>query len=180
MTPFNPSSMSFDSPYEWNYRNHIARKMFSTKRRAFLITFGVKHPEQLGFGFDAIQEQQETDHLPSSMVEGVSLYRGMLEKNHQAMLAGDEKTAMAMRKDANRLTVKLNGGDPRILGGPDAPGHILCGNSRTARHGAHVGAEGRFYGQCRRHAGAYRDGRPDRRIRRHECTRILPQCRRAR
>jgi hypothetical protein len=41
----------------------------------------MKHPQQLGFGFDAIQEQQETAHLPSSMVEGVSLYRGMLARS---------------------------------------------------------------------------------------------------
>ena len=53
------------------------------------------HPEQLGFGFEEIQEQQETAHLPSAMSDGIARYRAILEQNHQAMLAGDEKTAMA-------------------------------------------------------------------------------------
>lgn len=41
------------------------------------------------------------------------------------MLAGDHKAAMAIRKDANRLAKKLNGGDVGILAGPDAPGNVL-------------------------------------------------------
>jgi hypothetical protein len=98
--------------------------MFSTCRPGFLNGFGT-HPEQLGFGFEEIQEQKETAHLPSEMNDGVTLYRTMLEKNHQAMLAGDEKAAMNIRKEANRLAVKLNGGDLAILGDPDAPGHVL-------------------------------------------------------
>jgi hypothetical protein len=49
----------------------------------------------------------------------------MLERNNQAMLAGDAKTAMAIRKEANRQAVKLNDGDLGILGGPDAPGYVL-------------------------------------------------------
>jgi hypothetical protein len=42
------------------------------------------------------------------------------------MLAGDEETARAIRNDANRLAVKLNGDDIGILGGPDVE------NRRTA------------------------------------------------
>jgi hypothetical protein len=69
----------------------------------------MKHPRQLGFGFDAIQEEHETAHLPSSMDDGVSLYRTMLVKNHEAMLAGDEKGARARldggyRRDARNCT----------------------------------------------------------------------------
>lgn len=89
-------------------------------------------PEQLGFGFDEIQEQQETAHLPSSMVEGIAAYRALLEKNHQAMLDGDEKAVMAIRKEANRLALKLNDDDPAILGGPDAPGYILMRETAAA------------------------------------------------
>jgi hypothetical protein len=85
----------------------------------------MKRPQQLGFGFDAIQEQQETAHLPSAMDDGVHLYRAMLVKNHEAMLAGDEKGAAAIQKEAARLATKLNGGEPGILGGPEAPGHVL-------------------------------------------------------
>jgi len=81
--------------------------------------------EQLGFGFEAMLDEQESAHLPAAVGEGIEAYRQMLEKNHQAMLAADEKTAMAIRKEANRLAVKLNGGEPGILGGPDAPGYVL-------------------------------------------------------
>jgi hypothetical protein len=83
------------------------------------------HPEQLGFGFDKFQEERETAHLPSAIDEGVTHYRALLAQNHQAMLAGDEKAVMNIRKKANRLAVKLNDGDVAILGGPDAPGYVL-------------------------------------------------------
>jgi hypothetical protein len=82
-------------------------------------------PQQLGFGFDEIEEQKETAHLPSAVGEGTAHYRTLLEQHHQAMLAGDEKTALAIRSDANRLAVKLNGNDIAILGDADAPGYAL-------------------------------------------------------
>jgi len=82
-------------------------------------------PEQLGFGFDDIFEQKEAASLPSTMEDGIAHYRALLEKHHNAMLAGDEATAMAMREEGNRLAVTLNKGEPGILGGPDAPGYVL-------------------------------------------------------
>jgi hypothetical protein len=82
-------------------------------------------PEQLGFGFDAMLEEQEAAHLPAAMDEAIAHYRGMIEHHHQAMLAGDEKTVMEIRKDATRLAVKLNNGEAGIFGGPDAPGYVL-------------------------------------------------------
>ena len=82
-------------------------------------------PQQLGFGFDKIREEQETAHLPSEIEQGIAHYRGMLEKHHAAMLAGDEKGAAAIQKEAVRLAVKLNDGEPGILGGPEAPGYVL-------------------------------------------------------
>ena len=82
-------------------------------------------PQQLGFGFDEIEEQRETAHLPSSMDEGITHYRALLEKNNEAMLAGDVARAMATRKEAERLAIKLNGGEFGILAGPDAPGYVL-------------------------------------------------------
>lgn len=101
--------------------------------------------EQLGFGFEAMAEEQETAHLPSEMEAGIGAYRVMLEQHHQAMLEGDEKRVMAIRKDANRLAVKLNGGEPSILGGPDAPGYVLM-DSTAARPGMVPmwGQEGEF------------------------------------
>jgi len=70
-------------------------------------------------------EEQATAHLPSDMEAGIAAYRTMLEKNHQAMLAGDEKTAMAIRKEANRLAEKLDPQDHGILSGPEASGYLL-------------------------------------------------------
>ena len=75
-------------------------------------------PQQLGFGFDKIREEQETAHLPSEIEQGIAHYRGMLEKHNAAMLAGDEKGAASIQKEAVRLATKLNDGEPGILGGP--------------------------------------------------------------
>jgi hypothetical protein len=83
------------------------------------------NPAQMGFGFEAMAEEQETAHLRSEMEAGITAYRAMLEQHNQAMLAGDEKRVMAIRKEANRLAVKLNGGEPSILGGAGAPGYVL-------------------------------------------------------
>jgi hypothetical protein len=89
-------------------------------------------PEQLGFGFDKIREEQETAHLPSDIEQGIAHYRGMLEQHNAAMLAGDEKGAVAVQKEAVRLAVKLNDGEAGILGGPDAPGYVLMNGTAAA------------------------------------------------
>jgi hypothetical protein len=92
----------------------------------------MKHPQQLGVGFDAIQEQQETAHLPSEIKQGIEHYRGMLEKHNVAMLAGDENGAAAIQKEARRLATKLNDGEPGILAGPEAPGYVLMNATAAA------------------------------------------------
>jgi len=86
--------------------------------------------EQLGFGFDEMAEEQRTAHLPSQIDEGTACYRKMLERHNAAMLVSDESEAIAIRKEAHDLARKLNGGEPGILGGPDAPGYVLM--NRTA------------------------------------------------
>ena len=70
-------------------------------------------------------EEQESAHLPTEMAEAIPVYRQMLEDHNQAMVAGNERAAMAVRKEANRLAIKLNGGLLGVLGGPDAPGEVL-------------------------------------------------------
>ncbi len=102
-------------------------------------------PQQLGFGFDAMLDEQEAAHLPSAMTEGIALYCSMLEQHNGAMLEGDERRAMAIRKEANRLAVKLNGGEVGILASPDASGYRLM--STTASSPGTVplwGQEGEF------------------------------------
>ena len=104
-----------------------------------------RESEQLGFGFDAMADEQETAHLPSEMEAGIAAYRAMLEQHNRAMLGGDEKRVMAIRKEANRLAVKLNGGEPGILGGREAPGYVLMDS--TAAPAGNVpmwGQEGEF------------------------------------
>jgi hypothetical protein len=90
-------------------------------------------PQLLGFGFDAMEEERRTAHLASDIDTGIAQYRGMLEKHNAAMLAGDEKAAMDIRKEANRLAVKLNGGETGILGGRDAPSYRLMDGTAAAR-----------------------------------------------
>ena len=92
-------------------------------------------PQQLGFGFEKFREEQETAHLPSEIEHGVAHYRGMLEKHNAAMLAGDEKGAASIQKEAVRLATKLNDGEPGILGGPEAPGYVLM-NATAAPPGS--------------------------------------------
>ena len=59
------------------------------------------------------------------MAEAIPVYRKLIESHDRAMVAGDEKAAMKIRKEANRMAVKLNGGEMGVLGGPDAPGYAL-------------------------------------------------------
>jgi len=82
-------------------------------------------PEQLGFGFDQMAEEQRTAHLPSTMEEAIPYYRKLIERHHAAMLAGDIPVAMKIREEAHDLAYKVNGGDTAIKGGPDAPAYVL-------------------------------------------------------
>jgi hypothetical protein len=82
-------------------------------------------PEQLGFGFDEMAEEQRTAHIPSTMEEAIPYYRKLIQRHHEAMMAGDVEKTMAIRGEAHDLAVKLNGGKPGICGGPDAPACVL-------------------------------------------------------
>jgi hypothetical protein len=81
--------------------------------------------EQLGFGFDEMAEEARTAHIPATMEAAIPFYRELIEKHHAAMMAGDVAAAMAVRKEAEDLAVKLNGGFMGINGGPDAPCPVL-------------------------------------------------------
>lgn len=89
---------------------------------------------QLGFDAllaeaDAVNRQaafeKECGHLPATMDEALPFYRGLIERHHAAMLAGDLDAAMALREEAHNLALRLNDGEPGILAGPDAPGCVL-------------------------------------------------------
>lgn len=94
-----------------------------------------KHPDQLGF--DALLEtaaqdntarafEKETTHLPSDWAEATAYHRDQIDRHHEAMLANDFEVAMEIRNDAYLLAKKLNGSEPGILAGENAPGCVLA------------------------------------------------------
>jgi hypothetical protein len=93
----------------------------------------MRQPQQLGFGFDQIEEDKRPRIFLPKWSGELPTTGAMLEKHNAAMLAGDEKTAMEIRTEANRLAVKLNDGEPGILGGPDAPGYRLMNGTAATR-----------------------------------------------
>lgn len=87
-------------------------------------------------GFDALLADAERDnttrqmdrdsaHLPGTMDEAVPYLHALIERHHAAMLAGDAGAVLAMHSEAHDLAGKLNGYEPGILAGPDAPGCVL-------------------------------------------------------
>jgi hypothetical protein len=69
---------------------------------------------------------RETGHLPASMEEGIPFFRLLIRQHHAAMLAADVDTAMRLRKEAELLALRINGGESGILAGPEAPGCVLA------------------------------------------------------
>ena len=66
-----------------------------------------------------------TAHLPGTMPEGIAWYRRLLERHHDAMLAGDEREAKRLQGEACLLAQKLNAGQRDYLADDDAPGCVL-------------------------------------------------------
>lgn len=96
-----------------------------------------RQPVPVGqLGFDALLADAETDnrarilaretaHLPGTMEEALPFFRGLLERHHAAMLAGDADTVMTLRREARSLALCLNGGERGILADENAPGCVL-------------------------------------------------------
>lgn len=93
-------------------------------------------------GFDApLVEAEETNrraafvrahgHLPGTLEKAVPFYRDLIGRHHAAMLAADVGRALALRKEAHRLALVLNHGEPSILAGPEAPGCRLAALTRA-------------------------------------------------
>ena len=87
-------------------------------------------------GFDTLLQSAETDnrmrrieretaHLPGDMAEALPYFRLLLRRHHAAMLDANVDETMRLREEAGKLALKLNGGDPGIIAGPDAPGCVL-------------------------------------------------------
>jgi hypothetical protein len=93
-------------------------------------------PQAAQLGFNSLLAEADTAnttqklvrellHLPGSMDEGLPFFRALMERHHAAMLAGLESEAMELREEADRLATKLNGYEPGIIAGDDAPGCVL-------------------------------------------------------
>lgn len=93
-------------------------------------------------GFDALlaaadtsnrqqHEQRAYAHLPVTMEEGESYFRTLIQRHHEAMLKGDAKEVARLRDEAHNLAYKLNGFEPGILAGDDAPGCVLAKLTRA-------------------------------------------------
>lgn len=89
------------------------------------------------FGFDALLAEADADnqtrafekdtaHLSGNIAEAVEFHRDQIDKHHAAMLDCAFERALAIRTEAHLLARKLNGGDPGILAGDDAPGYIFA------------------------------------------------------
>mgnify|MGYP000588367536 FL=1 len=103
-----------------------------------------KHPassQQLGFDsllFEAAQTnharklENQTRHLPATMVDALPFFAELLQAHHDAMLGAMVDEAMFCRDEAHRLAVKLNGGKAGILADQDSPGYVLARETAAA------------------------------------------------
>jgi len=117
-------------------------------------------PDTGQLGFDALLRgaeadnrarriERETAHLPGAMAEALPYFRVLLRQHHAAMLAGNIDETMRLREEARKLALKLNGGEPGILAGPEAPGCVL--DRETAAAAGEVplwGQSGSFLIEC--------------------------------
>ena len=109
---------------------------------------------QLGFDLllletDRINEkaafERKFGHLPATMKEAVPFVKSLIDRHHVAMLQGDPAEAIAIRREAHDLAVRLNKGAPGIIAGDKAPGSMLA--KKTAAKPGVVplwGQEGQF------------------------------------
>lgn len=91
-------------------------------------------PSQLGF--DALlfagdtqnevrRQEREHAHLPGSIEEALPFFRTLIERHHEAMLAGESEAVQDLRDEADALALKLNNYEPGILATEDSPGCVL-------------------------------------------------------
>ncbi|TIQ08763.1 MAG: hypothetical protein E5X57_22025 [Mesorhizobium sp.] len=76
--------------------------------------------------------ERETAHLPATMAEGLAFFRLLIRQHHAAMLAADVETTMRLRKEADLLALRLNGGDSGILADEDSAGNVLARETAAA------------------------------------------------
>lgn len=80
----------------------------------------------------AYRMEKQSGHLPATMAEALPFFREMIAQHHAAMLRGNPEAVMRCREEAQLLAVRLNGGAPGYLAGPDAPGCVLTRETAAA------------------------------------------------
>lgn len=70
--------------------------------------------------------ERETAHLPGTMNEALPFYRLLIRQHHAAVLAADAAKVTQLRREAKRLALRLNDGEPGILAHENAPGRVLA------------------------------------------------------
>lgn len=68
---------------------------------------------------------------PVSTDAALTLYRGMIDRHHAALLAGDESAVMDVRKEAHALAVSMNGGTLCGICADGGPGKMLERETRV-------------------------------------------------
>lgn len=87
-------------------------------------------------GFDALLADADTEnrtreldrasaHLPDTLNAALPVYRGMIERHHALMVAGNHDEALALQQEAHLLAEKLNHYEPGIIADGLAPGSVL-------------------------------------------------------
>ena len=76
--------------------------------------------------------ERETGHLPDTMSDAVPFMRLLIRQHHAAMLDANVDQVMALRDEAHKLALRLNGGEPGILAHDDAPGYALARETAAA------------------------------------------------
>jgi hypothetical protein len=65
-------------------------------------------------------------HLPAEIEEAVRFHREQIKRYHAAILVPHYEAADKIEEEAHNMAVRVNGGEPGILAGPDAPGEVLA------------------------------------------------------
>lgn len=66
------------------------------------------------------------------MDKALPFYRDLIDRHHAAMLAANVDEVMRLRDEADKLALRLNGGEPGILAHDDAPGYVLARGTAAA------------------------------------------------
>jgi hypothetical protein len=73
------------------------------------------------------RQDREAAHLPDTWDEGIALHRQQIAAYDKAIRAGDWRLANAISQEADKLAVKLNGGDTGILADKEtSAGYVLA------------------------------------------------------